>query len=239
MIPSSSPNVGNLGSNPGSLDRATGEKVTESEVSGVFRGTDKWQSDLGSWGPSAAREGRLKGNISLLTSEVIEGRVAINGAVTWGGTAWNTKLPSLGFVLNSTGFKSGLALSSRSNLALMSVCDLERSAKVELVVSDWSFKVFMLEFMLCISLCSCCSICSCCCLIFSCCCCCMRSDCCCICSCCFCCIRSDCCCICSVKVLARLSIMTTEEGLEKGLTWRETGLLPPIAPNSSLSLSCE
>ena len=31
-------------------------------------------------------------------SEVIEGRVA-NGAVTWGGTAWNAKLPSLGFVL--------------------------------------------------------------------------------------------------------------------------------------------
>src|SRR6218665_3555032 len=202
--------MGNLGSNPGSLHRATGEIVTESEVSRVFRGTDRWQSDQGSWGPSTAREGRPKGDISLLTSEVIEGRVAINGAVTWGGTAWNTKLPSLGFVLNSTGFKSGLALSSRSNLALMSVCDLERSAKVELVVSDWSFKVFRLEFMLCISLCSCCSICSCC----------------------F-------CCICSVKVLVRLSIMTTEEGLEKGLTWREIGLLPPIAPNSSLSLSCE
>ena len=32
--------VGNLGSNPGSLNRATGEKVTESEVSRVFRGTD-------------------------------------------------------------------------------------------------------------------------------------------------------------------------------------------------------
>src|SRR6218665_803095 len=79
-IPSSSPNVGNLGSYPGSLDRATGEIVTESEVSRVFRGTDNWQSDLGSWGPSTAREGRLKGNISLLTSEVIEGRVAINGA---------------------------------------------------------------------------------------------------------------------------------------------------------------
>src|SRR6218665_2460047 len=208
--------VGNLGSYPGSLDRATGEKVTESEVSRVFRGTDNRQSDLGSWGPSTAREGRPKGDITSLTSEVIEGRVA-NGAVTWSGTALNAKLPSLGFVLNSTEFKSGQALSSRSNLALMSVCDLERSAKVELVVSDWSFKVFMLEFMLCMSLCSCCSICSCC----------------------FCCMPSDCCCICSVKVLARLSIMTTEEGLEKGLTWREVVLLPPIAPNSSLSLSCE
>src|SRR6218665_1221980 len=140
--------VGNLGSYPGSLDRATGEKVTESEVSRVFRGTDKRQSDLGSWGPSTAREYRPKGDIISLTSscippiiilflilslllkiggglsskreretevkgrnevsvslsmsEVIEGRVA-NGAVTWGGTAWNTKLPSLGFVLNSTG----------------------------------------------------------------------------------------------------------------------------------------
>src|SRR6218665_13859 len=141
-------NVGNLGSNLGSLDRATGEKVTVSEVSRVFRGTDKWQSVLGSWEPSAAREGRPKGDISSLTSscippiiirflilslllrtggglgskreretevkgrnevsvslsmcEVMEGRVA-NGAVTWGGTAWNAKLPSLGFVLNSTG----------------------------------------------------------------------------------------------------------------------------------------
>src|SRR6218665_1303495 len=130
--------------------------VTESEVSRVFRGTDKRQSVLGSWEPSAAREGRPKGDISSLTSsyippiiilflilslllrtggglgskreretevkgrnevsvslsmsEVIEGRVA-NGAVTWVETAWNTKLPSLGFVLNSTGFKSGLALS--------------------------------------------------------------------------------------------------------------------------------
>src|SRR6218665_2524464 len=148
--------VGNLGSNPGSLDRATGEIVTESEVSRVFCGTDNRQSVLGSWGPSAAREGRPKGDITSLTSscippiiilflirslllrtggglsskreretevkgrnevsvslsmsEMIEGRVA-NGAVTWGGTAWNTKLPSLGFVLNSTGFKSGLVLS--------------------------------------------------------------------------------------------------------------------------------
>src|SRR6218665_3374510 len=115
-----STSVGNLGSYPGSLHRATGEKVTESEVSRVFRGTDKWQSDLGRRGPSTALEGRPKGNISLLTSEVIEGRVA-NGAVTWGGTAWNAKLPSLGFVLNSTGFKSGLALSNLSNLALRSV----------------------------------------------------------------------------------------------------------------------
>src|SRR6218665_2068576 len=83
--------VGNLCSNPGSLHRATGEIVTESEVSRVFRGTDKWQSDLGSWEPSTAREGRPKGDITSLTSEVIEGRVAINGAVTWGGTAWNAK----------------------------------------------------------------------------------------------------------------------------------------------------
>src|SRR6218665_3012168 len=113
--------VGNLGSYPGSLDRATGEKVTESEVTLVFRGTDNRQSDLGSWGLSTAREGRPKGDITSLTSEVIEGRVAINGAVTWVGTAWNTKLPSLGFVLNSTGFKSGLALSILSNLALKSV----------------------------------------------------------------------------------------------------------------------
>src|SRR6218665_10192 len=148
--------VGNLGSNPGSLDRATGEIVTESEVSRVFHGTDNRQSDLGRWGPSTAREGRPKGGITSLTSscippiiilflilsllvrtgggfsskrereievkgrnevsvslsmsEVIEGRVA-NGAVTWGGTAWNAKLPSLGFALTSTGFNSGLALS--------------------------------------------------------------------------------------------------------------------------------
>src|SRR6218665_1066316 len=66
--------VGNLGSYPGSLDRATGEKVTESEVSRVFRGTDNRQSDLGSWGPSVAREGRPKGDIISLTSEGIEGR---------------------------------------------------------------------------------------------------------------------------------------------------------------------
>src|SRR6218665_3836608 len=112
--------VGNLRCDPGSLDRATGEKVTVSEVLSAFRGTDNRQSVLGSWGPSATREDRPKGDITSLTSEVIEGRVA-NGAVTWGGTAWNAKLPSLGFVLNSTGFKSGLALSSRSNLALMSV----------------------------------------------------------------------------------------------------------------------
>ena len=63
--------MGNLGSYPGSLDRATGEKVTESEVSRVFRGTDNRQSDLGSWGPSTAREGRPKGNISSLTSSCI------------------------------------------------------------------------------------------------------------------------------------------------------------------------
>src|SRR6218665_3675677 len=134
--------VGNLRCDPGSLDRATGEKVTVSEVFPAFRGTDNRQSDLGSWGPSTTREGRPKGDITSLTSscipsiiilflilslllrtggglsskrdretevrsrnevsvslsievsEVIEGRVA-NGAVTWGGTAWNTKLPSL------------------------------------------------------------------------------------------------------------------------------------------------
>src|SRR6218665_2435058 len=68
--------VGNLGSYPGSLHRATGEIVTESEVSRVFRRTDKWQSDLGSWGPSTAREGRPKEGITSLTSEVIESRVA-------------------------------------------------------------------------------------------------------------------------------------------------------------------
>src|SRR6218665_3013782 len=138
---------------------------------------------------------------------VIEGRVA-NGAVTWVGTAWNTKLPSLGFVLSSTGFKSGLALSSLSNLALMSVCDLEILAKV----------VSFSELMLCMS-----SRCCCCCYI---------------CSCCYCCICSCCCLFCADCCLRRLSMMTTEEGLEKGLTWRETGLWPPIAPNSSLSLSC-
>src|SRR6218665_867001 len=81
--------VGNFRCDPGSLDRATGEIVTETEVSRVFRGTDNRQSVLGSWGPSAAREGRPIGDIALLTSEVIEGRVA-NGAVTWVGTAWNT-----------------------------------------------------------------------------------------------------------------------------------------------------
>ena len=32
--------VGDLRFDPGSLNRATGEKVTESEVSRVFRGTD-------------------------------------------------------------------------------------------------------------------------------------------------------------------------------------------------------
>src|SRR6218665_934007 len=58
--------VGNL--YPGSLNRATGEIVTESEVSRVFRGTDNRQSDLGSWGPSTAREGRPKGNITSLPS---------------------------------------------------------------------------------------------------------------------------------------------------------------------------
>src|SRR6218665_985099 len=63
--------VGNLGSYPGSLYRATGEIVTESEVSRVLRGTDKWQSDLGSWGPSTAREGRPKGDITSLTSSCI------------------------------------------------------------------------------------------------------------------------------------------------------------------------
>ena len=73
--------MGDLGFDPGSLHRAIGEKVTVSEVFPVFRGTDNWQSVRGSWGPSTAREGRPKGDITLLTSEVIEGRVA-NGAVT-------------------------------------------------------------------------------------------------------------------------------------------------------------
>ena len=59
-------NVGDLGFDPGSLSRATGEKVTVSEVSRVFRGTDNRQSVLGSWGPSAARQGRPKGDITLL-----------------------------------------------------------------------------------------------------------------------------------------------------------------------------
>src|SRR6218665_2085028 len=63
--------VGNLGPYPGSLDRATGEKVTESEVSRVFRGTDKWQSDLSSWGPSTSREGRPKRDVTSLTSSWI------------------------------------------------------------------------------------------------------------------------------------------------------------------------
>src|SRR6218665_2752501 len=47
--------VGNLGSYPGSLDRATGEIVTESKVRRVFRGTDNRHSDFGSWGPSTSR----------------------------------------------------------------------------------------------------------------------------------------------------------------------------------------
>ena len=63
--------VGNLGSYPGSLDRATGEKVTVSEVFPAFRGTDNRQSDLGSWGPSTAREGHPKGDITSLTSSCI------------------------------------------------------------------------------------------------------------------------------------------------------------------------
>src|SRR6218665_294481 len=37
-------NVGDLSFDPGSLNRATGETVTESEVSRVFRGTDNRQS---------------------------------------------------------------------------------------------------------------------------------------------------------------------------------------------------
>ena len=62
--------VWDLGFDPGPLSRATGEKVTVSEVNRVFRGTDNRQSVLGSWGPSAAREGRPKGDITLLTSDV-------------------------------------------------------------------------------------------------------------------------------------------------------------------------
>ena len=46
MVQERCENVGNLGSYPGSLDRATGEIVTESEVSRVFRGSDNRQSVL-------------------------------------------------------------------------------------------------------------------------------------------------------------------------------------------------
>src|SRR6218665_1892664 len=63
--------VGDLGFDPGSLNRATGEKVTVSDVNRVFRGTGNRQSVLGSWGPSAAREGRPKGDITSLTSSCI------------------------------------------------------------------------------------------------------------------------------------------------------------------------
>src|SRR6218665_3838395 len=66
-----STSVGNLGSYPGSLHRATGEKVTESEVSRVFRGTDNRQSVLGSCGPSTTRDGLSKGDITSLTSSCI------------------------------------------------------------------------------------------------------------------------------------------------------------------------
>jgi len=84
-------------------------------------------------GAFCSSRGSSKRDVTLSISAVIEGRVVTNGAVTWVGTAWHAKLPSLGFVLNSTGFKSGLAPSSLFNLALMSVCDLDISAKVELV----------------------------------------------------------------------------------------------------------
>jgi len=60
-VPEGSVLVGNLGFDPGSLSRATGEKVTESEVSHIFRGRDNRQSVLGSWGPSTARESRPRG----------------------------------------------------------------------------------------------------------------------------------------------------------------------------------
>ena len=73
--------MGDLGFDPGSLHRATGQKVTVSEINRGFRGTDNRQSVLGSWGLSAARERRPKGDVTLLTSDVIEGRVA-SGAVT-------------------------------------------------------------------------------------------------------------------------------------------------------------
>src|SRR6218665_183173 len=63
--------VRNLGSYPGSLNRATGEIVTESEVSRVLRGTDNMQSVLGSWGPSVARVGRPTADITSLTSSCI------------------------------------------------------------------------------------------------------------------------------------------------------------------------
>src|SRR6218665_1086827 len=63
--------VGDLGFDPGSLSRATGEKVTVSDVNRVFRGTDNRQSVIGSLGPSAAREGRPKRDITSLTSPCI------------------------------------------------------------------------------------------------------------------------------------------------------------------------
>src|SRR6218665_1251762 len=63
--------VGDLGFDPGSLNRATGEKVAVFEVNRVFRGTDNRQSVLGSGGPSAVREGRPKGDITSLTSPCI------------------------------------------------------------------------------------------------------------------------------------------------------------------------
>src|SRR6218665_3712288 len=58
--------VGNLRCDSGFLNRATGEKVTVSEVFHAFRGTDNKQTVLGSWGPSATREDRPKGDHFLL-----------------------------------------------------------------------------------------------------------------------------------------------------------------------------
>ena len=64
--------VEDLRFDPGSLIRATGVKATASEVNRVFRGTDNRHSSvLGGWGPSAAREGRPKGDITSLTSSCI------------------------------------------------------------------------------------------------------------------------------------------------------------------------
>src|SRR6218665_1571953 len=63
--------VWNLRCEPGSLNRATGEKVTVSEVFPAFRETDNRQSVLGSWGPSATREDRPKRDITSLTSSCI------------------------------------------------------------------------------------------------------------------------------------------------------------------------
>src|SRR6218665_1184761 len=52
--------VENMCFDPGSLNRATGEKVTVSEVNRVFRGTGNRQSVLGSWGAFCSSRGSSK-----------------------------------------------------------------------------------------------------------------------------------------------------------------------------------